>query len=66
MESTYLWKLHDLFNNEADMEDGIHLVPKGKENIIGVKPQQFSMHCDAMAEDIRLVVVNIISSFFFS
>ncbi|CAH1424268.1 unnamed protein product [Lactuca virosa] len=55
VESTYLWKLHDLLNNEADMEDGIHLVPKGKENVLGVKPQQFAMHCDAMAEDIRLL-----------
>ncbi|KAI3711061.1 hypothetical protein L2E82_40868 [Cichorium intybus] len=55
VESTYLWKLHDLFNNEASMVDGIHLVPKGKENILGVKPQQLAMHCDAIGEEIRLL-----------
>ncbi|KAL8262661.1 hypothetical protein R6Q59_024010 [Mikania micrantha] len=55
MESTYLWKLHDLFNNEVDVDDGIHLVPKGKESILRVKPQQFVMHCDALGEEIRLL-----------
>ncbi|KAD3641178.1 hypothetical protein R6Q59_003807 [Mikania micrantha] len=55
VESTYLWKLHDLFNNEADVDDGIHLVPKGKESILRVKPQQFAMHCDALGEEIRLL-----------
>ncbi|KAD5802468.1 hypothetical protein E3N88_13828 [Mikania micrantha] len=52
---TYLWKLHDLFNNEVDVDDGIHLVPKGKESILRVKPQQFVMHCDALGEEIRLL-----------
>ncbi|XP_076943445.1 protein arginine N-methyltransferase 7-like [Bidens hawaiensis] len=55
VESTYLWKLHDLYNNEANVADGIHLVPKGKEGILQVKPQQFAMHCDAFGEDIQLL-----------
>nr|XP_043615499.1 protein arginine N-methyltransferase 7 [Erigeron canadensis] len=55
VESTYLWKLHDLFNNEANAADGIHLVPKGKETILRVKPQQLAMHCDAIGEEIRLL-----------
>lgn len=55
VESTYLWKLHDLFNNEANAVDTIHLVPKGKETILRVKPQQLPMHCDAIAEEIRLL-----------
>ncbi|XP_071705417.1 protein arginine N-methyltransferase 7 [Rutidosis leptorrhynchoides] len=55
VESTYLWKLHDLINNEANAGDGIHLVPKGKETILGVKPQQHPMHCDAIADEIRLL-----------
>ncbi|XP_076916551.1 protein arginine N-methyltransferase 7-like, partial [Bidens hawaiensis] len=55
VESTYLWKLHDLFNNEANVADGIRLVPKGKECILQVKPQQFAMHCDAFGEEIQLL-----------
>ncbi|XP_024994592.1 protein arginine N-methyltransferase 7 isoform X2 [Cynara cardunculus var. scolymus] len=61
VESTYLWKLHDLFNNEANLIDGIHLVPKGKECILRVKPQQFAMHCDAMGEEIRLNLSKFLS-----
>ncbi|KAI3813061.1 hypothetical protein L1987_17775 [Smallanthus sonchifolius] len=55
VESTYLWKLHDLYNNEANVADGIHLVPKGKGGILRVKPQQFAMHCDVLGEEIRLL-----------
>ncbi|KAF5755258.1 putative methyltransferase [Helianthus annuus] len=55
VESTYLWELHDLYSNEANVADGIHLVPKGKESILRVKPQQFAMHCDAMGEELRLL-----------
>ncbi|PWA45607.1 protein arginine methyltransferase 7 [Artemisia annua] len=55
VESTHLWKLHDLFSNEANVADGIHLVPKGKETILRVKQQQFAMHCDAMSEEIQLL-----------
>ncbi|KAJ0433260.1 putative methyltransferase [Helianthus annuus] len=55
VESTYLWELYDLYNNEANVADGIHLVPKGKESVLRVKPQQFAMHCDAMGEELRLL-----------
>ena len=54
VESTYLWKLHDLYNNEAKACDGIHLVPVG-DPIICVKPQQYAMHCDAIANEVKLV-----------
>ncbi|KAL0542115.1 hypothetical protein IC582_022205 [Cucumis melo] len=53
VESTYLWKLHDLYNNEAKACDGIHLVPVG-DPIICVKPQQYAMHCDAIANEVKL------------
>ncbi|XP_030524883.1 protein arginine N-methyltransferase 7 isoform X1 [Rhodamnia argentea] len=55
VESTYLWKLHDLYNNEAEISDGIHLVPAGLERIIGVKLQQHPMHCDAIKREIKLL-----------
>ncbi|KGN50251.1 protein arginine N-methyltransferase 1.6 [Cucumis sativus] len=54
VESTYLWKLHDLRNNEAKACDGIHLVPVG-DPIICVKPQQYAMHCDAIANEVKLL-----------
>lgn len=50
-----MWKLHDLYNNEAEISDGIHLVPAGLERIIGVKLQQHPMHCDAIEREIKLV-----------
>ncbi|XP_022154833.1 protein arginine N-methyltransferase 1.6 isoform X2 [Momordica charantia] len=55
VESTYLWKLHDLHNNEAKASDGIHLVPVGLEPIICVKPQQYAMHCDAITNEVKLL-----------
>ncbi|KAF6140418.1 hypothetical protein GIB67_013187 [Kingdonia uniflora] len=55
VESNFLWKLHDLFNNESEAMDGVHLVPTGLETIMHAKPQQYSMHCDAIAKEIRLL-----------
>ncbi|KAF5478490.1 hypothetical protein F2P56_005045 [Juglans regia] len=55
VESTFLWKLHDLQNNEAEACDGIHLVPSGLGSILGVKPQQYAMHCDAIKDEIKLL-----------
>lgn len=55
VESTDLWKLHDLFNNEKGVLDGIRLVPEEMDAAVCVKHQQFSMHCDALKEDIKLV-----------
>ncbi|XP_042947869.1 protein arginine N-methyltransferase 1.6 isoform X1 [Carya illinoinensis] len=55
VESTFLWKLHDLQNNEAEGCDGIHLVPSGLGSILGVKPQQYAMHCDAIKDEIKLL-----------
>ncbi|GAV78546.1 hypothetical protein CFOL_v3_22012 [Cephalotus follicularis] len=55
VESTFLWKLHDLYNNEAKALDGIHLVPTGLDTALCVKPQQYAMHCDAIREEIKLL-----------
>ncbi|XP_065857883.1 protein arginine N-methyltransferase 1.6 [Euphorbia lathyris] len=55
VESKFLWKLHDLYNNEAKASDGIHLVPNGSDTILRVKLQQHPMHCDAISKDIKLL-----------
>ncbi|GMY30018.1 protein arginine N-methyltransferase 1.6 [Fagus crenata] len=55
VESEFLWKLHDLHNNEAEACDGIHLVPHGLDGILHVKSQQYAMHCDAIKEEIKLL-----------
>ncbi|CAL5045118.1 unnamed protein product [Urochloa decumbens] len=55
VESTSLWKMHDLHSNEANAEDGVWLTPGGTENILSVKQQQHAMQCDALADEIRLL-----------
>ncbi|KAK3224891.1 hypothetical protein Dsin_004753 [Dipteronia sinensis] len=55
VESTSLWKLHDLYTNEAKASDGIHLVPTGLHTILRVKSQQYAMHCDAITKEIKLL-----------
>ncbi|XP_034217275.1 protein arginine N-methyltransferase 1.6 isoform X2 [Prunus dulcis] len=55
VESTFLWKLHDLHGNEAKASDGIRLVPTGLDNILGVKPQQYAFHCDAIGKEVKLL-----------
>ncbi|KAG5601308.1 hypothetical protein H5410_032678 [Solanum commersonii] len=55
IESTGLWKLHDLYNTEKEVLDEIRLVPEGMDSALCVKRQQFSMHCDALGEDIKLL-----------
>ncbi|GMQ04907.1 hypothetical protein CsSME_00050151 [Camellia sinensis var. sinensis] len=55
VESKYLWKVHDLYNNEAKASDEIHLVPTEKETILCVKSQQIAMHCDAIEDEIKLL-----------
>lgn len=52
--------MHDLFSNEEKASDIIHLVPKGMDTIICVKHQQFPMHCDAISEEIKLVLIPFI------
>ncbi|KAG2608857.1 hypothetical protein PVAP13_4KG010100 [Panicum virgatum] len=55
VESTFLWKMHDLHSNEANTEDGVWLTPDGTQNILSVKLQQHAMQCDALADEIRLL-----------
>lgn len=55
VESTDLWKLHDLYNTEKEVLDEIRLVPEGMDSALCVKRQQFSMHCDALEEDVKLL-----------
>lgn len=57
VECTFLWRLHDLHNNEAHASDGLHLVPTGFDNILGVKSQQYAFHCDAIEKEIKLVSI---------
>lgn len=55
VECAHLWRLHDLVNTEADVSDGINLVPTGFEKSLYVKPQQLAMHCDALKEEMELL-----------
>lgn len=54
VESTFLWKLHDLSNNEEEASDGIRLVPAGLDTILRVQAKQHPMHCDAISKEINL------------
>lgn len=56
VESTFLWKLHDLSKNEEEASDSIRLVPPGLDTILGVKTQQHPMQCDAISKEINLVM----------
>nr|CAB3469178.1 unnamed protein product [Digitaria exilis] len=55
VESTFLWKMHDLHSSEATAQDGVWLTPRGTENILSVKLQQHAMQCDALEDEIRLL-----------
>ncbi|MED6210293.1 Protein arginine N-methyltransferase 7 [Stylosanthes scabra] len=55
VESTFLQKLHDLHNNEASAFDGICLTPTGLESVLGIKHQQYAMHCDPIGKEIKLL-----------
>ncbi|KAH9610704.1 hypothetical protein KSS87_001495 [Heliosperma pusillum] len=54
VESEFLWKLHDLYNNEV-CSDGIRLVPTELKGNLQVKSQQYPMHCDSLREEIKLL-----------
>ncbi|XP_050871425.1 protein arginine N-methyltransferase 1.6 [Lathyrus oleraceus] len=53
VESTYLWRLHDLNSNEAGSYDGVQLAPPGLESVLSVKRQQYAMHCDSIGEELK-------------
>ncbi|KAF3448338.1 hypothetical protein FNV43_RR09051 [Rhamnella rubrinervis] len=55
VESTFLWKLHDLYSNETNAYDGIHLVPTGFDSILSAKSQQYALHCDPIGEEMKLL-----------
>ncbi|XP_027336052.1 protein arginine N-methyltransferase 1.6 isoform X2 [Abrus precatorius] len=55
VESTYLWQLHDLHDNEANASDGIRLTPVGLDSVLSVKRQQYAMHCDPIREELKLL-----------
>ncbi|KAF2299037.1 hypothetical protein P3X46_016532 [Hevea brasiliensis] len=55
VESTFLWKLHDLYDHEAKASDGVRLLPTGMDTILRVKLQQHPMHCDAISKEIKLL-----------
>lgn len=61
VESTFLWQLHDLHNHEATVSDGIRLTPPGLDGVLGVKRQQYAMHCDPILEEIKLRVMEKLS-----
>ncbi|KAJ0236718.1 Protein arginine N-methyltransferase 1.6 [Hirschfeldia incana] len=55
VESTFLCNMHDLQSNEARMSDGVRLAPPGLESLFGIKSQQYSMHVDAIENEIKLL-----------
>ena len=55
VECASLWKLHDLYGNEANAADGIQLVPTGFGTVLRVKQEQHPMHCDPMSKELKLV-----------
>lgn len=55
VESNFLWRLHDLYNNEVCASDNIRLVPTELSSILNVKSQQYPMHCDSLQEEIKLL-----------
>ncbi|KAK9148209.1 hypothetical protein Scep_006966 [Stephania cephalantha] len=58
VESEFLLKQHDLHNSESKLSDRVHLVPSGLETVVHVKPQQYAMHCDALSNEIKLLLLS--------
>ena len=44
VQCKFLWKLHDLHDNEIEAYINIHLVPSWLDGILHVKFQQHAMH----------------------
>lgn len=61
VESTFLWRLHDLHSNEAGASDGIRLTPPGLESVLSVKRQQYAMHVDPIGEELKPRVMEKLS-----
>ncbi|KAG0486629.1 hypothetical protein HPP92_008724 [Vanilla planifolia] len=55
VESTFLWKLHDLHGNEDIVSDGICLTPVALETLIQVKPQQYALHVNPLFSEMHLL-----------
>lgn len=55
VESRFLWRQHDLHNNEVCLLDGIRLVPTELNPVLNVKAQQYPMHCDSLEEELKTV-----------
>lgn len=55
VESKFLWRLHDLYNNEVSSSDDIRLVPSELYSILSVKPQQYPICCDSLEEELKLL-----------
>ncbi|XP_057525473.1 protein arginine N-methyltransferase 1.6 [Amaranthus tricolor] len=53
VESRFLWRQHDLHNNEVCLLDGIRLVPTELNPVLNVKAQQYPMHCDSLEEELK-------------
>lgn len=49
--------MHDIVHREAEASDGIHLVPRGMADLLAVKKQQFAMHCNAIRDELKLVII---------
>lgn len=57
VECKYLREMHDIVHREAEATDGIRLVPRGMADLLAVKKQQFAMHCNAIKDELKLVII---------
>lgn len=55
VQSTFLWKLHDLHGNETLLSDGLFLAPVGSEEPLSFKRSQHAMHCDAITSHVQML-----------
>ncbi|XP_010695157.2 protein arginine N-methyltransferase 1.6 isoform X1 [Beta vulgaris subsp. vulgaris] len=55
LESSFLWKLHDLYNNDISASDAIRLLPPQLPYMLSVKPKQYPMHCDPLQHESKLL-----------
>eukprot|EP01018_Ginkgo_biloba_P030040 Gb_09787 [translate_table: standard] len=59
VQSTFLWRLHDLHGNETHISDGLFLTPVGSKEALSSKPVQHVMHCNTFSPQSKIVAKGI-------
>uniref|UniRef100_A0A803NDF1 Protein arginine N-methyltransferase n=1 Tax=Chenopodium quinoa TaxID=63459 RepID=A0A803NDF1_CHEQI len=55
VESSFLWRLHDLYSNEIVHRMAFVLFQTERSSILSIEPQQYPMHCDPLQEELKLL-----------